>query len=535
MELRDFLMPEKSSVGHAVLDDPGWASFLARFILTRPYQSHQESTTHFPDLIHRVVDEIIENVDHNGDSGRIRAYYITKLCTFIQGDTWNNALDTRTNDELFERVLFIAAIYLNAKPLVDRLIGRPHRQFVHNILCSPLHAAMHVGNPKLMRQLIQHGHRSICIGHRVEGRSLLEQAVSRSDVADIMAVLSEPGDEFRSIWKGCDSKDCWVATCLAIDLDRFEVASKLLDLDQSIWSSNVVRRSRGRNQGVWIRWNHPNWIGLQNLIFKAIFGASKKRQLALVYKILNVQKFFGTTNFTSYKCVNLWLRACEEGAEPVLRILLKQGLLIKTKASWVDAFIEASIAGRTLIGSKLLDLRVVPGTTLDDDPALKLLQDAAPCHESVEIIRYLCQERVIIIDRLYQYQGLVDCIGSAAKYGNHKFLELLASYGFPLGERSLFTSFNCPPPIITAKAFHQKDTVRELLRLGVPDADPLDSILAHQFASGEYPTDPPAHQPDHDYHIEEMMKGFETQKNYSWDPYHSYSPPKDDFPWHFYC
>ena len=503
MELKGFLIPERSGVGKRLLEDPRWVRFLARFILTRPYQSKYDSETHFPNLIHGVVNKIIENKKESGDAERLRDSYVNKLCAFMQGATWNLALDTQSNGDIFRRVLFIAAIYFNDTRLVDSLIERPRKRFRADILCSPLHAAVCTDNFDLMQRLMKLGETWDCKGHRIEGRSVLDEVVQRPDLGNAMNMLSGQGTAFTSMWGTCNIHDCWIATCTAIELKKFDVAYKLSDMG-------------------WERWDFPNRIDIQILVFKALVEASKERQFGLIRKILDTECFFVPTRFGRYKRVHLWLKACEEGEKPLLCILLERSLLINAQAPWVDEFLNASIAGDTSIGVTLLDQEVETGKAVEDYQALIILKEAAPCAQSFEMIRYLLQWQVIRLDGLYKYRELATCIESAAKYGNHKYLEVLASYGVPLGERSFYTSFNCPPPIIAAKAFRQTETVRELLRLGVPDADPLDSIFAQQFASGEYPCDPQPCHFSHNRHIETMVEELEIQKKFSWIPYQAY-------------
>lgn len=496
-------MPKRSDVGNRLLEHPDWARFLARFILTRPHQSDLDSETHFSNTIHRVVDRIIENKDHTGDPERLRIFYVTRLCTIFRGATWNLPFDTQTNDDVFKRVLLVAAIYFKATSLINSLIEQPLKKHGQGAWCSPLHAAVSTDNFDVMQRLIQLGETWDCKDHRIEGRSVLDEVVSRPDLGNAMNMLSGQGTAFASMWGSCNIRDYWIAACTAIELKRFDVACRLFEMD-------------------WERWDYPNRIDIQILVFKALLEASKERQFGLVRKMLDRKEFFVPTRFGRYKRVNLWLRACEEGEKPLLCILLERSLLVNAQAPWVDEFLNASIAGDTKIGAALLDQEVETGKAVEDYQALIILKEAAPCSQSFEMIRYLLQWQVIRLDGLYKYRELATCIESAAKYGNHKYLEVLASYGVPLGERSFYTSFNCAPPIIAAKAFRQTETVRELLQLGVPDADPLDSIFAQHFASGEYPCDPQPCQFSHNIHIEAMVKELKIHKKYSWDPYQAY-------------
>lgn len=265
-------MPKRSDLGRRLLEHPGWAGFLARFILTRSHQSNLDSETHFSNTIRRVVDKIIENKGRTGDPGRLRIFYVTRLCTIFQ-DATNLSFDTHTNDEVFKRVLLVAAIYFNTTPLVDSLIEQPLRKYGQGVWCSLLHAAVCTDDFDSMQRLTELGETWDCKDHRIEGRSVLDEVVPRPELGNTMMMLSEQGTEFSSMWGSCKIREYWIAACSAIELKRFTVAYRSFEID-------------------WERWKYPNRIDIQILVFKALIAASKEQQFGLIRKILDTGFFF---------------------------------------------------------------------------------------------------------------------------------------------------------------------------------------------------------------------------------------------------
>ena len=86
--------------------------------------------------------------------------------------------------------------------------------------------------------------------------------------------------------------------------------------------------------------------------------------------------------------------------------------------------------------------------------------------------------------------NLVEVSVYAAAMGHVECLRILREYGTDLDDSSLYSRRECPPLIIAAKAWSQDKVVEYLLSIGVKDVDPLDTCIADDFRSGEFPAEP---------------------------------------------
>ncbi|KAL1593677.1 hypothetical protein SLS60_010408 [Paraconiothyrium brasiliense] len=239
----------------------------------------------------------------------------------------------------------------------------------------------------------------------------------------------------------------------------------------------------------------------QDAMYKTLFLASEKGHRDIVRKILDIEGYMNDTQISGTKRTEIMRRACEAGSEMVLQIVLERSFELEGKQSWrpwLDCTLKATAGGHLSITRMLVNTGTIPRPfPLGGAHTSKILGEAAPRHQSAEVIQFLLRRGVINVAQLHEIQinvgfELVHCIIGAAQRGNVGFLEALSHHGIALDDEDFYARADCPVPIIAAKAFRQVDTVRALLALGVADVDPMQSILAHQFANGELPRDPPA-------------------------------------------
>ena len=74
----------------------------------------------------------------------------------------------------------------------------------------------------------------------------------------------------------------------------------------------------------------------------------------------------------------------------------------------------------------------------------------------------------------------------ACAMGNIEFVRGCIEHGLSL-EEEFYVSQDLPSPVVAATAFQQSEVLELLREAGAPRSDPLKSVLAEQFVSGEYP------------------------------------------------
>ncbi|KAJ4293370.1 hypothetical protein N0V90_008652 [Kalmusia sp. IMI 367209] len=473
LEESNFLAEDDEHLPPGFFQHPNKTLFLARFVLTRPYEYREDNKVLFPCLINNIIDRIMELERPLADVEKHRARFVTVLCRNVKEEclTWKRTVAKRP----FTDHLLVAAVYLGKFGLVNRLMLQKSDPLdIHSEYWGHLiNAAIQIENLSLIKCLIQ-----LETKQKSNDRDAsFQQNTDRTSKAfDVVNLLLEQTRKHERVveWRH------GISLCLAIELDRFDVANKLINTYYG-----HIRRSVQEEP-----------------LFKALCMADDKGLRGLVRLILRKERYFyhaswnGRKHELASKRDKLIHVACKEGLETVLSCLLEPHFESEISKGF-DYVVTATIAGRIGIIHVLWDTNFLSEILpLEIEESLKILTEAAPRPQSTEIVFFLLEYKVIKLSRLHPVRSeanfqLVHCITGAAQRGNIGFLKAVAHYGIPLDDEEYYAYVDCPLPIIAAKAFRQTDTVETLLSLGVTDADPMKSMLADQFENGHYPTDAP--------------------------------------------
>ena len=465
---------------HGLVGHPGVVSFLARYVLDHlvPYRDDVE---YFPDVVNRVVEEILFHEKVTEDIPRVRARYVTKLCALVTDTMFLKQAHKPTAAPLQSHLL-VAAIYLNSKTLVENLLEEYEclSDVWSPIWGCPLHAAVHIGDPDLLQRLSQRGAKWSTDGRRLGGGWLLDEAVRAPNATEMMTVIARVKAEGSQCLMGrhIPWREFSNALCLSNELENFDVTLTLLEAE----------RSGIRSQEDW------------DSAYRAISTASKKGRMDVARRIIASERILDSGHrggWEEKRRRKLSKRAAAEGNEPLFQIFLERAIALGESSLGMKCLIKAVGGGQVGIVRMLLNSGIVPGRLLRGRQSLMVVSQTASLSHSAEPLRYLIECGIIDITCLKENQldvgfSLVHCIVGAAQRGNIGFLKLVSSQGISLEDEKYYDASDCPLPIIAAKAFRQTDTVKALLNMGVADADPLKSRYAQQFESGEYPCDPPA-------------------------------------------
>lgn len=458
------------------MQHPDFARFLARYVLTQagkypnPHDEYPYHVGHIPDVVNRVVDEIILYEGITKAIPQVRARYTTTLCALLTDVHFLDYRKAATLGVLFQSHLLVAAIYLNSLALVRNLLtSNESLERVRSTLWGcPLQAAAYIGDVTLMRRLLQRRASWSTSGRRLEGRTLLDEIVRAPNASEIATVIVGMKAPSPFMGRNIPWREHGEALCLAIELGKFDVAMMLLKADLS---------------------HHNDGPDKFRITYNALMMAAEKGRADVVH---------GIVAFATFEYDMLVEKACKEGHEALLRILVERRVALgeKTRWLWYTCMTKSARAGHVACVRTLLNMGVVPGYALHGAISLKFLAETSAFPQSTEVLRFLFESGTMDIDPLRQDgfnagYSLVHCIVGAAQRGNTGFLEVMASQGISLGDKRYYDAADCALPIIAAKAFRQADTVKALLEMGVADADPLESRFAPQFLSGEYPCDPP--------------------------------------------
>lgn len=454
-------------------DHKNFATFLARFALTRPYSPYDGIVDHFPAVVNRVLDEIVRAEPLAHDIDRVRSDFMLKLCHITRDQCVTHYIPT--DESTFEDHLLVAAIRLNRMGLVDILLAsrKDLSRAMSRFWGTPLVAAISIENVDLLQRLSQLGASWPSSETPMTRIAAMESIVRSARAMDIIDILLESNSV---------SKVCVIygdAIRLAMNLDRFDVAMAMLEVGCS---------------GYYTLWTIPGME--RSSTIRTLFPASKKKQPEIIQKILELYNYFESPRWSNPRRTEISQKACEEGQEVLLQILLEPDRKKFAPHPWLHYVLKATADGRVGLIRILVDEGIIPKSRLRNAEALRIFAEAVAHRTSAKVIEYLLEDEVIDLAALREAKTdvgyeLVHCVIGAAQRGNFELLKVVALRGFSLDDEEYYARADCPLPILAAKAFRQTAAVDALLRLGIRDVDPLQSMLAQGFASGEYPRDLP--------------------------------------------